>query len=233
MLEGKYQDFYENIKHKISETNIFTDKLHTLTYGTDASFYRLLPKIVIKADSGDEVQSIITLAHEMDLPITFRAAGTSLSGQAISDSILIITSRKFTNFKVAEDKSAISLQPAITGQQANNILSQYAKKIGPDPASINAAMIGGIAANNASGMCCGIADNSYKTLKSIKLIMADGTRLDTADEASKNAFRAKHGLFLTELNDLQSKQKMIKSLPTSLIENSKSKTPVDTHSMRL
>jgi D-lactate dehydrogenase len=199
MLEGKYSQFYEKIKDKVSQDNIFTDKLHTLVFGTDASFYRLLPKIVIKADNPKQVQHIIQLCYEMNLSVTFRAAGTSLSGQAITDSILVITSRKFTNFKIADDKSAISLQPAITGQQANNILSSYAKKIGPDPASINAAMIGGIAANNASGMCCGISQNSYKTLKSLKLIMADGTPLDTGDEASKEAFKKSHGDFLNDL----------------------------------
>lgn len=189
MLEGKYKDFLESISKDIEHNRIFTDKLHTLVYGTDASFYRLLPKIVIKADNSNEVQVIIKEAYKRELPITFRAGGTSLSGQAISDSILIITSRKFTNFKLAEDKSYISLEPAITGEQANNILKEFNKKIGPDPASINAAMIGGIAANNASGMCCGTAQNSYKTLKSIKLIMADGTRLDTASEKSKKSLK--------------------------------------------
>ena len=99
MLESKYQDFYNQISKKISSNNIFTDKLHTLAYGTDASFYRLIPKIVIKTDNAKEVQDIIELSNEMNLSITFRAAGTSLSGQAISDSILIVTSRKFTDFK--------------------------------------------------------------------------------------------------------------------------------------
>ena len=188
MLEDKYLEFYNEIKDKLPENSIFTDKLHLLTYGTDASFYRLIPKIVIKVDNAQQVQTIIELAHEIDLAITFRAAGTSLSGQAISDSILIITSRNFTKFEVAEDKSYIKLQPALTGAQVNTILAPFGKKIGPDPASINAAMIGGIAANNASGMCCGISQNSYKTLKSIKLIMSDGTRLDTADKKSKKNF---------------------------------------------
>jgi D-lactate dehydrogenase len=202
MLEGKYKDFLESISKNIEHNRIFTDKLHTLVYGTDASFYRLLPKVVIKADNSDEVQAIIKEAYKRELPITFRAGGTSLSGQAISDSILIITSRKFTNFKLAEDKSYISLEPAITGEQANNILKEFNKKIGPDPASINAAMIGGIAANNASGMCCGTAQNSYKTLKSIKLIMADGTRLDTASEKSKKEFKKEHGKLLSDLKEL-------------------------------
>ena len=207
MLEEKYLEFIDRISKKVEKTQIFTDKLHILAYGTDASFYRLLPKVVIKANNSDEVQFLIKQAHHLNLPVTFRAAGTSLSGQAISDSILIITSRKFTNFKLADDKSYISLEPALTGEQANNILKEYNKKIGPDPASINAAMIGGIAANNASGMCCGISQNSYQTLKSIKLIMADGTKLDTASEKSKEKFRKKHGKFLEELKELSNKTK--------------------------
>ncbi len=202
MLEGKYQDFYEQISQIIPKEKIFTDKLHTLAYGTDASFYRLIPKIVIKTDNATQVASILELSNKMQLSVTFRAAGTSLSGQAISDSILIITSRNFRDFRVSEDKSTISLQPALTGQEANNILAPFSKKIGPDPASINAAMIGGIAANNASGMCCGISQNSYKTLKSMKLIFQDGTRLDTGCETSKASFAKSHKEFLEKLKQI-------------------------------
>ncbi|PUE65794.1 FAD-binding and (Fe-S)-binding domain-containing protein [Arcobacter caeni] len=199
MLDSKYQKFYDEIIKKIKKEKIFTDKLHTLAYGTDASFYRLIPKIVIKTDNAKEVQDIIELSNSMNLSITFRAGGTSLSGQAISDSILIVTSRNFSNFKISPDASFISLQPALTGAQANGLLARYSKKIGPDPASINAAMIGGIAANNASGMCCGISQNSYKTLKSIKLIFSDGTKLDTGCKESKDAFRKTHADFLRDL----------------------------------
>lgn len=202
MLEGKYQEFHDRISHIIDKKNIFTDKLHTYAYGTDASFYRLTPKIVIKTDTPKEVSAILELANEMELSTTFRAAGTSLSGQAISDSILIVTSRNFRDFRVSEDKSLISLQPGLTGLEANNILAPFSKKIGPDPASINAAMIGGIAANNASGMCCGISQNSYKTLSSMKLIFKDGTRLDTASKESKDAFRQSHGEFLSGLKKI-------------------------------
>ncbi|WP_418179955.1 FAD-binding and (Fe-S)-binding domain-containing protein [Aliarcobacter lanthieri] len=207
MLEGKYKQFFDEISTKISVEKIFTDKLHTLAYGTDASFYRLIPKIVIKTDNAKEVEEIIKLSNIMNLSITFRAGGTSLSGQAISDSILIITSRNFSNFKISPDASFISLEPALTGAQANGLLAKYSKKIGPDPASINAAMIGGIAANNASGMCCGISQNSYKTLKSMKLIFADGTKLDTACENSKNEFRKTHKDFLKDLKNFSDETK--------------------------
>ncbi len=202
MLETKYQEFYDKISQTINKKNIFTDKLHTLAYGTDASFYRLIPKVVVKTDTPEQVASILELANNMELGVTFRAAGTSLSGQAITDSILVVTSRNFRDFRLSEDKSLISLQPAITGQEANNILAPFSKKIGPDPASINAAMIGGIAANNASGMCCGIAQNSYKTLKSMKLIFQDGARLNTGCEDSKSEFRKTHADFLKDLKQI-------------------------------
>ena len=130
MLDSKYQRFYDEIVKKIKKEKIFTDKLHTLAYGTDASFYRLIPKIVIKTDNAKEVQDIIELSNSLNLSITFRAGGTSLSGQAISDSILVITSRNFSNFKIAPDASFISLQPALTGAQVNGLLAKYSKKIG-------------------------------------------------------------------------------------------------------
>jgi len=124
----------------------------------------------------------------------------------------VVTSRNFRNFKLSKDKNTISLQPALTGQEANNILAPFSKKIGPDPASINAAMIGGIAANNASGMCCGISQNSYKTLKSMKLIFQEGTKLDTADEKSKESFKKTHKEFLLNLKELALKTKEDKEL---------------------
>ena len=61
MLDSKYQRFYDEIVKKIKKEKLFTDKLHTLAYETDASFYRLIPKIVIKTDNANEVQDIIEL----------------------------------------------------------------------------------------------------------------------------------------------------------------------------
>ncbi len=79
------------------------------------------------------------------------------------------------------------------GAIANRRLARFGRKIGPDPASIDAAMIGGIAANNASGMCCGTAQNSYHTLVGLRVVLADGTVLDTRDAASRAAFADRDG----------------------------------------
>ena len=83
MLPVKYQQFYDDLRAFLPEQRLFTDPLRTLAYGTDASFYRLIPKIVIKADSETEVARILQTADSRNIPMTFRAAGTSLSGQSI------------------------------------------------------------------------------------------------------------------------------------------------------
>lgn len=202
MISGIYRNFYDIIKHSIPKERLFHDSLSTLAYGTDASFYRLIPKLVIRANSDAEIQTILTTAYKMGIPVTFRAAGTSLSGQAISDSVLVIASHGWHDYEVLEKGLKISLQPGIRGYLANRYLAPYGRKIGPDPASIDSAMIGGIAANNASGMCCGTSENSYKTIADIKVILPDGAILDTSDEVSKSEFRKNHKYLLSSLENL-------------------------------
>jgi D-lactate dehydrogenase len=172
----------------IPEPRLVTDPLRLLTWGTDASFYRLVPQLVVVIDSEAELVRLLTLCHELKTPLTFRAAGTSLSGQAVSDSVLVMLGDNWRGCRVGDGGWTISLQPGVIGAAANRRLAPMQRKIGPDPASIDAAMIGGIAANNASGMCCGTAQNSYRTLESMRVVLADGSVLDTADAASRAAF---------------------------------------------
>ena len=206
-LAGSYIDFHTKILGFIPETRIFTDPLHTIAYGTDASFYRLVPKIVIWVNNADEVSKILKISSSLSLPVVFRAAGTSLSGQAITDSILLVTSRDWKGITANSDKSLITLQPSVVGADANIYLLPYGKKIGPDPASIGSAMIGGIAANNASGMCCGTTDNSYKTVEAMKIIFHDGTELDTASKESIKAFKKSHKALIDEIAELAQQTK--------------------------
>lgn len=201
-MDQQYKQFHSNILTKIASDRIFTNPIHTLAYGTDASFYRLIPKIVIKAINEDEVQTILDHASKDNLAVTFRAGGTSLSGQAISDSILVICSYGFRNIQILNEAQQIKLEPGVIGASANNALRFFGKKIGPDPASINAAQIGGIAANNASGMCCGTDQNSYKTLKYIRIVFNDGTVLDTSSDKSIEEFKDSKLALITQLKSL-------------------------------
>ncbi len=191
-LPDAYRAFYHECITFIPESRVFCDPISTLAYGTDASVYRLIPKIVIKVSSAEEMSRIIRVADFSKIAVTFRAAGTSLSGQAVTDSVLLVMSGGWGKCVISDNGDTISLEPAILGSEANAYLKPYDRKIGPDPASINHAMIGGIAANNASGMCCGTTDNSYKTVTEMKIIFHDGTLLDTSDMASREAFLTDH-----------------------------------------
>ncbi|HKM12717.1 MAG TPA: FAD-binding and (Fe-S)-binding domain-containing protein [Bacteroidales bacterium] len=223
MIAGKYKEFYDKLKSIIPEKRMLHDPLSTLAFGTDASFYRLIPKLVIKAHSEEEIVAILTTAYNMGLPVTFRAAGTSLSGQAISDSILVLATHGWKEHKILDHGLKILLQPGIRGAAANRYLAPYGRKIGPDPASIDAAMIGGIVANNASGMCCGVADNSYKTVADIRVILPDGTLLDTADEASVRSFKESHKDLLRSLEKISADIAADKELKERIIKKYKIK----------
>ncbi|AVU75137.1 FAD-binding and (Fe-S)-binding domain-containing protein [Pseudomonas rhizophila] len=194
--------FLRDVQQLIPPKRRFDDPLSTLAFGTDASFYRLIPKLVVRVESEDEVVALLQLAQRDQVPVTFRAAGTSLSGQAISDSVLIVLGDNWNAREIRGEGMQIRLQPGVIGAQANAWLAPFGRKIGPDPASINACKIGGIVANNASGMCCGTAQNTYHTLAGIRLVLADGTRLDTEDETSVAAFRTSHGELLERLATL-------------------------------
>ena len=223
MSDLKYTKYKNAIIKKLPQNRVFTDEVRRLAWGTDASFYRLIPKIVIKAQNEDEVSFILRESAKFSIPVTFRAAGTSLSGQSITDSVLIIAGNDWEKFSIADDGNQITLQPGVIGSKANSMLAQFGRKIGPDPASINSAMIGGIAANNASGMCCGTAQNSYKTVTGMRIIFADGSMLNTSDEASKEAFKTSHSNLIANIVQLVADVKANKELTNRIIHKYKMK----------
>jgi D-lactate dehydrogenase len=201
-LRPPYDDLYRDAAAFIPPQRLITDPLRLLTWGTDASFYRLVPAIAVVVENEDEIVRLLAACARLSCPVTFRAAGTSLSGQAITDSVLVLLGDHWCRCEIAGDGESVTLQPGVVGAAANRRLLRFGRKIGPDPASIDTAKIGGIAANNASGMCCGTAQNSYRTLAGIRVVLADGTVLDTRDAASRAAFRERKPDFVRELDAL-------------------------------
>ncbi|GHC39074.1 FAD-binding and (Fe-S)-binding domain-containing protein [Aidingimonas halophila] len=197
-----YRSLKDALSRSMPDERLIDDPLRTLAYGTDASFYRLIPKLVVRIESETELVHVLSECHSRSLPVTFRAAGTSLSGQAVTDSVLILLSRSWRGHEILDEGKGIRLQPGVIGARANQLLAPYQRKIGPDPASINSCQIGGIAANNASGMCCGTAQNSYQTVRDMRVVLADGCVLDTADESSVASFRSSHASLIAGLEIL-------------------------------
>ena len=202
MMSASHQAFYTAVRQSIPDERLITDPTRTLAYGTDGSFYRLVPKIVIRAESESEIRTVLREAHAVGVAVTFRAAGTSLSGQAVSDSVLVTLGDNWNGQQILDGGARIRLQPGVIGQHANNTLAPLGRKIGPDPASIATAKIGGMAANNSSGMCCGTKQNGYHTLSAIRVVLPDGAVLDTGDALSVAAFRESHAVLLAGLAQL-------------------------------
>ena len=200
---SKHLAFLQEISQFIPQERIYTDELRRLAWGTDAGFYRLIPQIVIRSANEQEVSDLLCAATRHLLPVTFRAAGTSLSGQAISDSILIVAGKHWEKYSISSDYEQITLQPGIIGQRVNELLQPFGRKFAPDPASVKSAMVGGIVMNNASGMNCGTHANSDKMLLSARIVFVDGTILDTGSDISKQEFLLRHAGFITQIQTLR------------------------------
>ena len=206
------KQFLETLRQFIPSDRIYTDELRTLGWGTDASFYRQIPKVVIRSDGEEEISKIVRVCQQFKLPFTFRAAGTSLSGQSCTDSVLIVAGKHWEKYTLADDHERITLQPGIVGARVNQILKPYGRVFPPDPASIGSAMVGGIVVNNASGMNCGVHANSDRMLVSARIILTDGTLLDTGSEASREVFRKSHPEFLAKIEALRDRVRSDKEL---------------------
>src|SRR5271165_5982812 len=204
MIEGKVmattvpaatQISPEEIKSSLAGTipadRVLIRPIDLIAYASDASFYRLIPKAVVQAQSIEEIQALFAFSQQRQIPMTFRAAGTSLSGQSISDGLLVEVARNWRELRVEEAGRKIRVQPGVIGARANQALAAYGAKIGPDPASIATCTLGGILSNNSSGMCCGVEQNAYHTLHSMKFMLPSGTVVDTSLPDADEQFHAR------------------------------------------
>jgi D-lactate dehydrogenase len=173
----------------LSPDRVLSRPIDRLGRSADASIYRLIPEAVVRPRSAGEVRELLAWARRRRRHLTFRAAGTSLSGQAVSDDVLVEVSPFFRGARVLDDGARVWTQPGVVGAHLNRLLAPHRTRLGPDPASIDAAMMGGILANNSSGMCCGVAQNSYHTLDALSVVLADGTTVDTAELDADEALR--------------------------------------------
>jgi len=145
----------------------------------DASHFLLIPQAVVFAGNADEVGSLLRASAAQGMPLTFRSGGTSLSGQAVTDGVLVDVRRNFTNIEVLGGGSRVRVQPGVTIRAVNARLMPFGRKLGPDPASESACTIGGVVANNSSGMACGTVNNTYQTLESLTVVLPSGTVINT------------------------------------------------------
>ncbi len=175
-------DINAGLRRLLPEERIRDRYIDLVSFAADAGFYYLLPKAVVQPVNEAEVVALFQFSQQQHIPLVFRGGGTSLSGQAITDGILVDLSQFWNKLTIEDEGNTVRVQPGITGGMVNAFLKKHRTKIGPDPASIGAAMMGGILSNNASGMCCGVKLNSYHTTKHIRFILPNGRTFTTEDK---------------------------------------------------
>jgi D-lactate dehydrogenase len=178
---------------------VLTRALDLIRYASDASPYRSIPKAVVMPHDVDEVVKLFAYARRSDAPLVFRAGGTSLNGQTQTDGILVDCRRHWQRARVQDGGARVWVQPGMVLGHVNRLLARHGRRLGPDPASTDIACMGGVIANNSGGMRCGVTADSYQTLRSMKLVLANGAVIDTAAPGAEELFVAEapelaHGL---------------------------------------
>lgn len=174
----------ENLRHELEHIlpadRIFDNELWRDIYARDASYFNIPPQAIVRPSTVDEIRGILALATRRGIGVTFRTAGTSLSGQTVNNGIICELRTGWNKYRILDQGRKIWFEPGLTAAQINAYLQPHHTHIGPDPASKAAAMMGGILSNNSSGMQAGVKHNSYHTLASIEFVLANGNRYNSA-----------------------------------------------------
>jgi D-lactate dehydrogenase len=194
----------EDLVALLGEDQVHSRLIDLVKYATDASPYRMFPKVVVSPRNVEEVAKVFAYAQEKGISVTIRSAGSSLSGQSQGDGILIDARKHWAGAIVEDGGKRLRVRPGTVMFRANLALYPYGYRLGPDPASSGVATVGGVIANNASGMCCGTVQNSYKTLESVSFLLPSGAFINTADPDAENQFKLAEPVLAAGLLEIKS-----------------------------
>lgn len=188
---GRPPGLAEELASLLGPEAVTTRPLDLHAKAHDASHYLLVPSVVAAPRTAGDVAGLLAAAARHDTPVTFRSGGTSLSGQALTAGVLADTRRNFGAIEVLDGGARVRVQPGATVRAVNARLARHRRALGPDPASEIACTVGGVVANNSSGMHCGTEANTYRTLESMTFVLPSGTVIDSGDPAASSVFAAR------------------------------------------
>jgi D-lactate dehydrogenase len=179
----------------IGADRLKTRAIDLIAYASDASPYRVIPKAVVMARDADDVAKVLAYGRESGVPVTLRAGGTSLNGQAQGEGILVDVRRHWRGVEVLDGGARARIRPGTILGHANGVLARHGRRLGPDPASTDIATVGGVISNNSGGMRCGVVADSYSTIRELTFVLPSGTVIDTGAPGAEAEFaRAEPGL---------------------------------------
>jgi len=190
LASGVAEPLRRELEELLGPDRVLARASDLIRYASDASPYRLFPQAVVMAHDAGDVAKVLAYGKRSGIPVTFRAGGTSLNGQGQTEGILVDVRRHFGGVAVEDGGERARVKPGTVLGHANRVLAPLGRKLGPDPASTDIACVGGVIANNSGGMRCGISKDSYSTVRSMTLVLASGTTIDTAEAGAAERFAA-------------------------------------------
>ena len=140
---------------------IDTSTLTRALYSSDASLYRVAPQAVARPRTTDELVAVVRAALEIGMPITARGAGTSCAGNAVGPGLVIDVARHLTTIhSIDETTRTAVIDPGVVQEQLQTAGRPFGLRLGPDPSTSSRCTVGGMIANNSSGMTCGTTKNA-------------------------------------------------------------------------
>ncbi len=166
-----------DISAQVSIPNIHTNDQTRRLYANDASSYEELPEGVAFPESQHDIAKLVQWARKNGKSITARGAGTSLAGQTTSGGIVMDVGRNMNRIiEINESEQFAQVQPGVIRDTLNREADKYDLLFGPDTATTNRCMIGGMIGNNS----CGIFSIKHKTTREhileIDAVLSDGSR---------------------------------------------------------
>ncbi|WP_319759261.1 FAD-binding and (Fe-S)-binding domain-containing protein [Maridesulfovibrio sp.] len=188
----------------LPEAQIYDHPALVSTYAVDSSYFEPKAKLVVDVFNIEQIQDVLKVCADNKMGVTFRGSGTAVSGQACGEGVLVrLMGQGWKRLEVLDEGKQFWSGSSIIGIEVNMALAPYQRKMGADPASITSASMGGIVADNSAGMCCMVEENCYHAVKGMRLVLADGTYLDTTDSKNVAEFRKSHSELLEELSSLR------------------------------
>jgi FAD/FMN-containing dehydrogenase/Fe-S oxidoreductase len=168
-------DFLAELERRVVG-DLRTDRYNRLLYSTDASIYQVMPYGVLLPKSSEDVQAAVELAAKYRVPILPRGGGSSLAGQGVNEALVIDMSRHLNRLiEVNSEEQWVRAQAGLVLDELNLHLKRLGLQFGPDPASSNRAVMGGIVANNTTGSHSIIYGMAADHILETKVILSDGS----------------------------------------------------------
>lgn len=190
-------DLLKRLQEIAGNDRVSTSAAELYCYSCDASQVRGMPDFIVRPASTEQISKIVSLANEKEIPVTPRGAGTGLAGGAVpvEGGIVLDLSSMNRILDIDLGNLQVTIEPGIVQEKLNHALEPYGLFFPPDPGSSAMCTLGGLIANNGSGMRSVKYGTTRNYVLGLEVVLADGTIINTGSRVSKSVA----GYSLTDL----------------------------------